>query len=166
MKSLEEQYKALKFMIDNDIDSDPKKCKENYLTRVLFNLVSMARDVNQTEEFSEITKCRRVIKVRRLNVPIEIMRKTHPEIMVFEGVCLIADGLFIPKKVMTEIGYDTFSKKWGRLDVSSLPDGYAYSTIRDIGNGCGFVLKKSDISEGLYNRASAWEYFNLSDYVY
>lgn len=163
--SLEEHYENLKFMIEQGIDTDTKQCKENYLTTVLYNILSMAVEVDQTYIPEEITECKKVIKIRRLNIPVELMRRNHPEILIFEGVYLIATGIFIPKSVMESIGYDTMNKKWGKLDISGLPEGYSYSTMREIENGCGFALKKSDISENINNRASAWEYFSVRDYI-
>lgn len=165
MKRLEDQYKSLKFMIDNNINTDTKECKENYLTKVLYNILSMAIDVDQEYMPNEIEECRKVIKVKRLNSSVDIMRKSHPEILVFEGIYLIATGIFIPKNVMESIGYDTMNKKWGKLDISNLPNGYVYSTLKDIGNGCGFALKKSDISDNINNRSSSWEYFGVQDYI-
>lgn len=163
-KNLEEQYAGLKFMIENNIETDVKERKENYLTKILFKILSMAVEVDQTSMPDEITECRKVIKIRKFNVPIEQMRINHPEILIFEGVYLIAEGVFLPRKVMESIGYDTIGKKWGKLDISGLPEGYVYSTVKEIGNGCGFALKKSDISEIINNRASAWEYFSTNDY--
>lgn len=165
-KILKDQLDAVKFMIDNNIDTDTKKCKENYLTTILYNILSMAVEVDQSYTPASVEECRKVVRLKRMNCPVEAMRKMHPEVLIFEGIYLIATGLFIPKEVMTEIGYDTMNKRWGRLDTSSLPEGYAYSTLRDIGNGCGFALKKDEIADNINNRASSWEYFSVSDYIF
>lgn len=165
-KNLKEQYNALKYMVENGIDTDSKKCKENYLTTVLYSILSMAVKVDQTYIPDKIEEVKKVIKVRRFNIPVEVIRKTHPDLVVFEGVYLIVDGLFLPKEVMKDIGYYTMNEKNGVLDTSSLPKGYSYSTIKEVEGGYGFVLKKDDVSDCIGNRASAYEYFSVSDYIF
>lgn len=170
-KNLHEQYENLKNLnsiYENEEDKEKKKCrdfKENrYISGSLYRIISMAVEVDQNRTFDEVTECNKVIKLKRTN-SLSTIKFFHPETVVFEGIYVISPGLFLPRDVMDCIGYNSYSKKYGKLDISGLPTGYSYSTIRSIGDGCGFVLKNSEITESINNRHSSWEYFNLYDYI-
>jgi hypothetical protein len=133
----------------------------DYITKIIYNLFEMALEVDQVNNPSEITKCKRVVKLKR-SVPLETIRLAHPELVIFEGVYLIVDGIALPESVMSRIGF--YKTGRGRvIDTSDLPKGYKYGLLRDNGS-YGFAFSNSDIVSGYINYSAAWELMDMNDY--
>ena len=130
----------------------------DYLYKVVYGIVDTALSVGQLDRPDGMVEVKRLIKVKKI-LPLEILRINHPELILFEGVFLVASGLAIPQETMTKIG---FYKKPQVLNTDILPPGYVYGTLRDVGE-YGFALKESDITNYVtYSRA--WEFVNLNSY--
>lgn len=151
-KELIEKINYYKSIIDND-DGEDKKY--TYLVNVLYKLMSMSLDVDQIYEPTKITECKRVIKIKR-GVPVDELRKSHPEILVFEGVYLLVDCVIIPHDVLRSVGFYRRNLK----NMDKLPEGYCYSTLKDVGP-FGMALKESSVTRYM-NYSLGWEYFDLN----
>ena len=150
-EELIEKRDYMKYLIDTEQD--------DYMVRNLYNLYDLSIKVGQLDIPKEITPCKRVLQIKRM-LPVEILRLSHPELIVWEGVYMVVDGIAIPKDIMKSIGY----YKKGYIDYENnyvgLPSGYNYGTLKDVGLGYGFALKNQDLTMYLDN-SSGWEFFNL-----
>ena len=130
----------------------------DYIYKVLHGIVDNALSVDQLGVPKQVTEVKRLIKIKKI-LPLDTLRISHPELILFEGVFLIAEGIALPTDVMKKIG---FYNKPQILDTSELPSGYVYGTIRDVGE-YGFALKESDLTQ-FVTYSKAWEFVNLSSY--
>lgn len=154
-KDLIKRRDEMKTLLDAQQESEEVDKKDLYLINTLYKLLSMSVECDQLFEPTKITECKRVIKIRR-SLPLEILRETHPELIVFEGVFMTHDCVIIPHDIMRKIGF--YSRKMKNTDI--LPEGYCYSTLKDVGN-FGIALKESEVTRQM-NFSDGWEFFNLN----
>ena len=132
---------------------------DDYMVRNLMQLYNECLEVDQLlKPIDDETciPCRKVVQVKRV-LPVDALRINHPELIVWEGVYMIVDGLMIPKKILKDIGY--YRKR--KLQLDNMPNGYVYGTLKDVGK-YGFVLKESEITNHITN-SSGWQLFNIDD---
>lgn len=102
--------------------------ENDYLIRAMRDIIDLALSNDQLRipEAGEYFECNRVVNVKRV-LPIEELRKGHPELFVFEGIYLVVKGIAISKTVV-----DSATDSRGVLDESKLPAGYVYGSIKDV----------------------------------
>jgi hypothetical protein len=140
----------------------PAKEKDcDYITKVMYDILGMAISVNQVEVPGEIKECKRLIHIRR-PMPLEIVRISHPELIVFEGIYLVANGIAIPERDMRSIGY--FKRGRGRvIDTSVLPSGFNYGLLRDNGD-YGFTFSNDEVVSKYVGFSTGWELVDMLTY--
>lgn len=153
LQELKEKRDYMKYLIDTE--------QADYMVKNLYSLYDMSIEVGQLDVPTEITPCKRVLQIKRM-LPVDVLRLSHPELIVWEGVYMIVEGIAIPKNIMKDIGY----YRKGYLNYNNrkhieLPSGYNYGTLKDVGLGYGFALKDQDLTMYLDN-SSGWNFFNLS----
>lgn len=130
---------------------------DDYMVRNLYMLYDQCIKVNQLMVPSDKpVACKKVVQIKRV-LPVEVLKLSHPELIVWEGVYMVVEGIMIPKSILKEIGF------YGRrkLDSSSLPPDYMYGTLKDTGR-YGFAFKNQDITNYI-NNSSGWQLFNIDD---
>lgn len=102
--------------------------ENDYLIRAMRDIINLALDNDQLRvpESDEYFECNRVINVKRV-LPIEELKKGHPELFVFEGVYLVVKGIAISKTII-----DSAKDFRGVIDESKLPEGYVYGSLKDV----------------------------------
>lgn len=135
-----------------------KAGEDDYMIRNLHSLYNYCIEVDQLAEppVDVCVPCKKVVQIKRV-LPVDALKLSHPELIVWEGVYMIVEGLMIPKSIMKETGI--YKNRW--LNVSMLPDGYEYGTLKDVGK-YGFVFKKQEITNYITN-SSGWQLFNIYD---
>ena len=139
-----------------------KEDKLLYLTDTISSIVDMAMEVGQCDSAPlDLTPCTRVVRIRRA-LPMEILRISHPESVLYGGVFLKVKGLIVPHHILRDIGY--YTKKVD-IQVNKLPDWvreqYMLGTIKDCGP-YGFCFSKDDPISNHITYASAWEFLELN----
>lgn len=130
---------------------------DDYMVRNLLQLYNQCIEIDQLKvPEDKYVPCKKVVQIKRV-LPIDVLRLSHPELIVWEGVYMTVEGLMIPKDILKEIGYYKKSK----LDLSSMPEGYAYGTLKDVGR-YGFCFKKQEITNYITN-SSGWQLFDIND---
>lgn len=170
MVELEQQLKELSWMEEKTPEVYKKLDSEFWMIGGLKDLYDMCKDYNQTElpdtatlESVGIIPTTKVIKVNRW-IPDEVLRKCKVDSTNFCGLFVAVEGAFVSKDYM-----DTyFNKKIennGLLDPVKdlgLSDDYKWTTIRQVHNGIGFVLKYTDFSEEEIPSWNYWEFLTLT----
>lgn len=139
-------------LLKEDSDSE-----YSWIVKNLYSLFDMSIRVNQEEIPTEIQECSRVVQIKRV-LPTEIIRLSHPELMIFEGIYLIVKGIAIPKDILKKAGY----YKRGYLNRELLPDGFSYGTLKETGLGYGFAFSNEDEISKYITESHGWEFFNLN----
>lgn len=123
--------------------------KEDFICRSVLSLYNMCIDSDQYLEPNKdnpYIECKKAISVKKV-LPIEDLRRTHPEIILFEGLYLVVNGI-----AMT---YDFYAEQISKnkyLDKCVLSDKYSYGTMVNVGGSYLFALSKEEsISKYIYN---------------
>lgn len=130
----------------------------SWMIKNLYSLFDMSIEVHQNEIPTEIQECSRVVQIKRV-LPTEIIKLSHPELMIFEGVYIIAKGIAIPKDILKKAEY----YKRGYLKKELLPDGFNYGTLKETGLGYGFAFSNEDEISKYITESHGWEFFNLNN---
>lgn len=132
-----------------------------FLTKTITSIVDMALEVGQCDTAPlDLTPCTRVVRIHK-SLPIDILKISHPESILYGGVFMKVKGLIIPHHILRDIRY--YTKKVD-IDVSKLPswvtEQYMLGTMKDVGE-YGFCFAKDDPITSHVTYASAWEYLEL-----
>lgn len=130
---------------------------DDYMVRNLLQLYNQCIEVDQLKvPVDSCVPCKKVVQIKRV-LPVDALKLSHPELIVWEGVYMTVEGLMIPKNILKSIGYSRKS----RLNLENMPEGYVYGTLKDVGK-YGFCFKKQEITNYITN-SSGWQLFNIHD---
>lgn len=130
---------------------------DDYMVRNLFQLYTECIEVNQLMvPEDKCVECKKVVQIKRV-LPVDALKLSHPELIVWEGVYMVVEGLMIPKSILKSIGY----YKRSGLNLDNMPEDYVYGTLKDVGK-YGFCFKRQEITNYITN-SSGWQLFNIHD---
>lgn len=144
--------------------SKPYNPKEDFMIKAMINIANMCLDSEQPkvpDELDPCFECERVVNIKKV-LPIEEIRRDHPEVTIFEGVYVKVKGI-----AMTHDYAYSRGKQNGRrvsFDAgpdSSLPAGYNYGTLKDCHGRYLFALSKDEpLSKFIYS-SNGYDIFDL-----
>lgn len=142
----------------------PYNPKEDFMIKAMISIANMCLDADQpkipTEE-NPCFECERVVNIKKV-LPVEELRRDHPEVMIFEGVYLKVKGIAMTydylngrgRNVGRHLSYDDGPN-------STLPDGYNYGTLKDCHGRYVFALSKDEpLSKFIYS-SNGYDVFDL-----
>lgn len=140
-----------------DMDKDSK-----WLLSSVCKLVTMAVECDQSYIPSDgYHECTRVIRLKK-PIPNYLFTALSMEKVLMSGIYVKHDGVILSKRFMEENVIGAKGRFYG--DLGSMFPDYSVTSLREIGGGNYFMLKKGGLSDILeYGRH--YRMFSLDDYA-